>query len=152
MIDSPLRALTPKGGILWCSNSGRSNKNLMSEICWQKKKRALFSIPKSSVSWKNSITLIYSFVEFLALFRALHLRRKAKALARMRDCGAPIAPARHSKMHVELSKNTATRKTKNGIEGIVSIKRIEDQPTSGGLWWSLAEEEPYSIGALARYN
>ncbi|ESR60176.1 hypothetical protein CICLE_v10017151mg [Citrus x clementina] len=33
MIDSPLRALTPKGGILWCSNSGRSNKNLMSEIC-----------------------------------------------------------------------------------------------------------------------
>lgn len=29
----PLRALTPKGGILWCSNSGRSNKNLMSEIC-----------------------------------------------------------------------------------------------------------------------
>lgn len=33
MIDSPLRALTPKGRILWCSNSGRSNKNLMSEIC-----------------------------------------------------------------------------------------------------------------------
>ena len=32
MIDSPLRALTPKGRILWCSNSGRSNKNLMSEI------------------------------------------------------------------------------------------------------------------------
>jgi hypothetical protein len=70
----------------------------------------------------------------------------------MRDCGAPIAPARHSKMHVELSKNTATRKTKNGIEGIVSIKRIEDQPTSGGFGWSLSEENPYSIGALARYN
>ena len=72
-------------------------------------------------------------MEFLALFRALHLRRKAKALVRMRDCGAPIAPARYSKMHVELSKNIATRKTKNGIQGIVSIKRIEDQPTSGGL-------------------
>ncbi|OMO92794.1 hypothetical protein CCACVL1_06753 [Corchorus capsularis] len=28
----------------------------------------------------------------------------AETLARMRDCGAPIAPARHSKMHVELSK------------------------------------------------
>ena len=37
-------------------------------------------------------------------------------------------------------------------KGIVSIKRIEHQPTSGGFWWSLAEEEPYSIGALARYN
>ena len=72
----------------------------------------------------------------------------------MRDCGAPIAPARHSKMkmHVGLSKNTATRETKNRIEGIVSIKIIEHQPTSGGFGWSLAEEEPYSIGALARYN
>lgn len=68
----------------------------------------------------------------------------------MRDCGAPIAPARYSKMHIELSKNTATRKTKNGIEGIVSIKRIEDQPTSGGFGWSLAEENPYSIGAPPR--
>ena len=70
----------------------------------------------------------------------------------MRDCGAPIAPARHSKMHVGLSKNTATRETKNEIEGIVSIKRIEHQPTSGGFGWSLAEEDPDSIGALARYN
>ncbi|KAL5064332.1 hypothetical protein RYX36_026069 [Vicia faba] len=33
MIDSPLRALTLKGRILWCSNIGRSNNNLMSEIC-----------------------------------------------------------------------------------------------------------------------
>lgn len=40
--------------------------------------------------------------------------------------GAPIAPA-----HVGLSKNTATRETKNEIEGIVSINRIEHQPTSG---------------------
>jgi hypothetical protein len=55
-------------------------------------------------------------------------------------------------MHVGLSKNTATRKTKNGIEGIVNIKRIEHQPTSCGFGWSLAEEESDSMGALARYN
>ena len=68
----------------------------------------------------------------------------------MRDCGAPIAPARHYKMHVRLSKNTATRERLNGIEGIVSIKRMEHQPTSGGFGWSLAEEEPYSFrGASA---
>lgn len=71
----------------------------------------------------------------------------------MRDCGAPIAPARHSKMHVGLSKNTATRETKNEIEGIVSIKRIEHQPTSGGFDFDGVSQKKTPIGgALARYN
>jgi hypothetical protein len=45
-------------------------------------------------------------------------------------------------MHVGLSKNTATRKTKNGIFGfgIVLKKIIEHQPTNCGFGWSLAEE------------
>ena len=34
-------------------------------------------------------------------------------------------------MHVGLSKNTATRETQNGIEGIVSINKMLFQPTSG---------------------
>lgn len=53
-----------------------------------------------------------------------------KALTRMRDCGAPIAPARHSKIHIGLS---ATRETKNGIKGKLSKKRMEHQPTNGKI-------------------
>lgn len=61
-----------------------------------------------------------------------------------------LSPPLKKKMHVRLSNNTATRETLNGIEGIVSIKRMEHQPTSGGFGWSLAEEEPYSFrGASA---
>ena len=49
-----------------------------------------------------------------------------------------LSPPLKKKMHVRLSNNTATRETLNGIEGIVSIKRMEHQPTSGGFGWSLA--------------
>ena len=67
------------------------------------------------------------------LFRpSIYIAKKGN-LARMRDCGAPIGPARHYKMHVGLSRNAATGETKNGVEGIVSIKRVEHQPTSGGF-------------------
>ena len=61
-----------------------------------------------------------------------------------------LSPPLKKNMHVRLSNNIVTRETLNGIEGIVSIKKMEHQPTSGGFGWSLAEEEPYSFrGASA---
>lgn len=71
----------------------------------------------------------------------LHSEEKGKG-----SCGAPIAPA-----HVGLSKNTATRETKNEIEGIVSIKRIEHQPTSGKVsqWFeTFAARENWVAGIM----
>ena len=134
MIDSPLRTLTPKGRILWSYNSGRSKKNLMSAD------EALFSIPKPLITLYH----LNPFLRGWHLWRpSIYIAKKGNE-ARMRDCGAPIAPARHSKMHVGLSKNTASRETKNEIEGIVSIKRIEHQTTD--LIW-MAEEDPYRRGA-----
>lgn len=110
MIDSPLRALTKKGGILWCYNSGRSNKNLMRK---KKKKEKIFPNPKP--------TLIHSFFEGLALIPALYLHSEERLLL---EC---VTAERLSLWHGTLkcmlgwaSKKTATRETKNGIEeGIV---------------------------------
>lgn len=104
MIDSPLRALTPI--ILWCYNSGRSNKNFL-------RKKIDNLNPKP--------TLIHSFVEGLALIPALYLHSEERFLL---ECvtAARLSP-RHGTLKCMLgwaSKKTATRETKNGIlEGIV---------------------------------
>lgn len=69
MIDSPLRLLTPKGQILWCSNCGRTNNNLMGKICWQvfiSIQFFFFPIPKRNLASLDNCICCSSLITLLA--------------------------------------------------------------------------------------